>query len=121
MAATAEIRIALTVTTSEGTRRTLIDETVRWAPAQNPDVRTYSVAASTFQSITIFTGAKYIFIDPKGSTSLTIKGVTGDSGCPISPSSAPIDGPICLTLGSSPTLGILNGASSTQEFEVIVS
>lgn len=71
-----------------------------------------SLTGSAFTTITVPSGARAVLIEPGSATSLTIKGVTGDTGTTIVPSSNTPGLPIFLPLGSSPSLGILNGGST---------
>lgn len=76
-----------------------------------------TLTASVFNALTVPTGAKGVWIDPKTATTLTVKGVTGDTGIVSVPTTAN-SLPIFLPLGTSPSIGILNNVASEQVVEV---
>lgn len=120
MGAIATLRIALEVTADDGSLAQSFEREVRWSPPNNGDRRVYSISATTFQALTVPSGADMVVIIPQeGAISLTLKGLTADTGIAARPASAPIDGPLILTLGATPSIGILNGAASAQTVEVI--
>ncbi len=78
-----------------------------------------SLTGSAFTALTVPTGAKSVEIRVGSAISLTLKGVTGDTGITIAPASNPISAPVFLPLGASPSVGILNGSASAQTIETI--
>ena len=74
--------------------------------------QTVSIAATSFQAITIPTGAKAILIDTAGSSDLKLKGVTGDVGISLD-STCPVLLPLSDDTATM-TLGIQNPASSAD-------
>lgn len=98
-----------------------------WLPATAlPGGRrtTVTLTASTFTALTIPTGAKAIVVEfdkePNDSLiNLTLKGITGDTGVKLVPSSAAPKIPLVLPLGSSPSCGITNGEASDQTIEIL--
>jgi len=77
-----------------------------------------TVAASTFTALSPPTGAKAVLIDMGSALSLTLKGVTGDTGIAIMPSSSPTPVPVLLPLGTSPSIGITSAYGSGQAVTV---
>lgn len=65
-----------------------------------------------FNAITVPTGATAVLIIPPSGNAqtITLKGVTGDTGVPLSKTM-----PSAIALGSSPSLGILTGGAVTIE------
>ena len=121
--ALATLNLSLTVVATDGTVVTVYNPPpITWTPGVgNGDRRVYSIATITFQALVIPTGSRYAIIIPQaGAVSLVLKGVTGDTGTTARPASSPIDGPILVTLGATPSLGILNSAGSTQTVEVLM-
>jgi hypothetical protein len=81
--------------------------------SDSSDIRAVSLTGSAFTALTVPTGAKAVRIWlPATAVSLTLKGVTGDTGIAITPSSNFLGLPVTLPLGSSPSIGILNGGST---------
>lgn len=74
--------------------------------------------SSTFTALTVPSGAKAVLILVGTNASLTLKGVTGDTGIALTPSSNAAGYPVLLPLGTSPSIGILN-AGTTASVEVI--
>ena len=96
--------------------------TSRWSPGAGlGGVReTVTLTASVFTALTVPTGAKAVVLILGSSTSLTLKGVTGDgTGIAITPPSNPTGLDAILPLGASPSIGILNGLASDQSIEVV--
>ena len=118
--ALAKIRIQLTVQGDEGLGLSLSeDRTISWATSVVKREQVSLAGSSTFTALSPPSGAKAVLIcPPSGTTSLTAKGVTGDTGTTIVPASTPILAPLFLTLGATPSLGILN-AGSTVVADVI--
>jgi hypothetical protein len=120
MASICDLLYRTTLTNSDGSISAGPGGEHRWSPATDGgDRRSYTIAATTFQALTVPTGADAVVILPGTATSLTLKGVTGDTGVALTPSSGPIGLPILLPLGASPSIGIYNGASSSQTITVI--
>jgi hypothetical protein len=119
MPAVATLKLLIDLLTNEGVRISMAEERVRWSPPGNGDRREYTIASATFQALVIPTGADYLVIFPRTATSLILKGVTGDTGVPITKASSPDGGPIVLSLGPAPSVGILNNGASSVTIEVI--
>lgn len=78
-----------------------------------------SISAGSFQALSPPTGAQYVIIKLGSSNiSLTLKGVTGDTGNAMTPSSAVVAVPIVIPVNSA-SIGLTNGGGSTQTVEVI--
>lgn len=114
MANIATLRLQLTVEGDDGQGIILNeDRTVRWAASVVKREEVSLAGSITFTALTVPSGAKAVLIiPPPGTTSLTAKGITGDTGTTIVPASTPILAPLFLTLGASPSLGILNAGST---------
>jgi hypothetical protein len=115
--ALAKLRIQLSVTGDEGQGLILNDDqTVSWAATVVKRETVSLTGSSTFTALSPPSGSKAVFIcPPSGTTSLTLKGVTGDgTGITIVPASTPILAPLFITLGASPSIGILNGGSTVS-------
>lgn len=74
---------------------------------------TVSLTGSAFTALTAPSGAKHVIILPGTAVSLTLKGVTGDTGVALTPASSPTGAPISLPV-SSPSIGIYNGGSTAS-------
>lgn len=77
-----------------------------------------SLTGSAFTALTPPSGATAVILRLGASVSLTQKGVTGDTGTTIAPTSNPKGVPFLIPLGASPSIGIAN-AGSTVTIEVI--
>lgn len=77
-----------------------------------PQSEYVSCTGSAFTALSPPTGAVAVLIEPDTNASLTLKGVTGDTGIAITPSSNVIGIPLLIPLGSSPSIGIYNGGST---------
>jgi hypothetical protein len=118
MAATATLRISLEVIGNDGTLAQSYESTTRFVPGTGNGKReTVALPAATFTTLTAPTSSQYLILVPAaGATSLYLKSVTGDGGILIEKSSAPLNGPKVISLGASPSIGILNsGAVTTCE------
>lgn len=80
-----------------------------------------TLAGSVFTTITVPAGAKSVEIRVGSAVSLTLKGVTGDTGVKIAPATNPTGVPVIMPLDPTvtPSLGILNGSAASQTVEVI--
>lgn len=114
----AEVKIALTVREGDDVVVDLDFEGTRFSSSVLKQ-ETISINASTFQALTIPTGAKLLVIDVGTAISLTAKGVTGDTGVKIAPTSNPLGIPAILPLGTSPQIGILNGDTNAVSINLI--
>jgi len=85
----------------------------------NGQRQTISCTGSAFTALTVPSGAQLLIILPGTAISLTLKGVTGDTGITIAPASNPIRFPLIIPLGATPSIGIANGNASAQEVELI--
>lgn len=116
MAAVATIEVRVKVHDGQ-VDRTDVSKTVRFAIGAGTSGKheQVSLSGSAFTALTVPTGAKAVIIVPaSGAGALTIKGITGDTGSTVRPSSNPItDLPLILPLGTTPSIGILNSGSST--------
>jgi hypothetical protein len=81
--------------------------------SDSSDIRAVSLAGSGFTALAVPTGAKAVRIWlPATAVSLTLKGITGDTGIAITPSSNALALPVTLPLASAPSIGILNGGAT---------
>lgn len=108
-----EIGLRVTVTDSSGLNINRELPPTRFACASGlPKQEVVSLTGSAFTALSPPSGAKAVVIQPGTATTLTIKGITGDTGVASVPASNPIGGDMLLYLGSSPSIGILNGGST---------
>lgn len=83
---------------------------------------TVSVPATSFLALTpptVPSAPKAVMILPGTRVTLTLKGVTGDTGVKIAPGTNPLGMPVVLPLGASVSIGLYNGDASAQEVTVI--
>ena len=109
MATSGSWRIYGTITGLDAGERS-VDASIT-APTTAIDASFVDVHASgVFNAITVTTGATAVLIvpDSANTATITLKGVTGDTGVPLSKTM-----PSAIALGSSPSLGILTGAAAT--------
>jgi hypothetical protein len=94
---------------------------VRWAPGAgtNGKRETVTLAASAFTALSPPSGAKAVVLILGTATGLTLKGVTGDTGIVLVPSSNPLGFDAILPLGTSPSIGITSSNTASQTIEVI--
>lgn len=113
MAATAQTSMTTTVTDAAGNVLNVVS-----SPQFNLGVGGFAVdqevslTNAVFTAFTVPTGAKAVRIRTNNAPSLVLKGITGDTGIPISVSATPLSDDIYLTLGATPALGILNNGAS---------
>lgn len=113
MASTATIGVAASI--NDATKDVIV-ESVRasFTPLSiNGKRETVSLTGSAFTALTVPSGAKAVLILCQDKVSLTLKGVTGDTGIAITPASSPVSVPVLVPLGATPSIGILNGGSTT--------
>lgn len=79
---------------------------------------TVTLTASSFNALTVPSGAKVLIIILGSATSLTLKGITGDTGITLAPASNPTGIDAIIPLGATPSIGILNGLASNQNVEL---
>ena len=80
---------------------------------------TVTISGSSFQTLTVPTGAKAVIILLGTAVSITLKGITGDTRIANTPSSNPLGLPIILPLASGPSIGLRNGDASAVSIPVI--
>jgi hypothetical protein len=122
MSAVAEVKIEVTVESGDGiTARHKSSK--RWSPAAalaTGKVESVSLTGSAFTALSPPTGAKAVaLVLPTSAESLTLKGVTGDTGIVLSPASGFVGCDALIPLGSSPSIGITNGDSTTVVIQAI--
>lgn len=107
--------------TAESGPQEIIDAQIRYALTTalgKGDRRQYSIATSTFQGLTVPTGAQYCLIEiPAESESIYLKNVTGDSeGIALTSATAasvPKTYALIPVAGSSVEIGLLNSGNGT--------
>ena|SRR5438445_9899757 len=120
MAATSETLLRTTVVDSAGQVLTVQSDSVFNLGVGNAAVDTEVVLTNgVFTALSVPTGSKAVRIRTSGAVSLTLKGVTGDVGVTISPATGAITDDLYLTLGTTPSIGILNGGASPVTARVI--
>lgn len=120
MAAQVDLQNQLAVMSNAGTVALTDERRVRWSPgtAGNGTRQTLSLTASTNNTITVPSGAKWVRFILGTAVSLTLKGASGDTGVALTPSSNPIGADMEMPL-SSASIVIYNGSSSAQTIEAI--
>ena len=117
----ATLHFFLDVVSDDGETSQAFNRTVRWVPALDGGKREIvSLPGSAFTALTVPSGAKAVLIVLEAAAvSLTLKGLTADTGTTIAPASNPINGPTFLFLGATPSIGILNGSATTRTALVV--
>ena len=120
MSAIADLRSDLGVISNEGQAVDFDPRQVRWSPgtAGNGKRETLSLTGSSNNTITVPTGATFVRLILGTAVSLTLKGASGDTGVPLTPSSNPKGLWVDLPL-SSATIVIHNGSAGAQSIEAI--
>lgn len=113
--AIATLEVRLSVIGADGTLAQSYESTTRFVPGTGNGKReTVSLPAATFTALSPPTSSQYLILIPAaGATSLYLKSVTGDGGILIEKTSAPLNGPKVISLGASPSVGVLNSGSVT--------
>lgn len=121
MAAMGLIRMGIEVLTETGRRISYtLNRRIPIGAGTCGRQETVTLTASIFTALSPPAGAKAVAIILGAATSLTLKGVTGDgTGISITPASNPLAIDVLLPLGTSPSIGILNGSASNQTIDVI--
>lgn len=93
----------------------------RWSPGagNNGTRQTVTITASTFTALSPPSGAKAVALILGTATGLTLKGITGDTGTTLTPSSSPLGLDAILPLGATPSIGIASSNASNQTIEVL--
>ena len=113
MANRARLKIEITVEDENGLAVNYAPQVISWTPGVVKR-ESVSLTGSAFTALSPPSGAKALLIDLGAAVSLTLKGVTGDTGIALEPASASLALPLFFPLGSSPSIGIANGSASTQ-------
>lgn len=103
----------------DGVETAWAPEPTRFTPASLlPKREVVSLTGSAFTALSPPSGAKAAIIDVGTSVSLTLKGLTGDSGTTVAPASSPIGLPLVVPLGATPSIGFANGSATAQTVTV---
>ncbi len=114
-----EVNTSIGITGPDGTQEINIAP-IRFVPGNLlPKRERVSLTGSTFTALSPPSGAQFVLVDLGTSVSLTVKGVTGDTGSTCAPTSAPVGGLILLSLGTAPSIGLTNGSATAQVVTVI--
>lgn len=108
----ARVRLEISVDDGSSVSAVVAEEAVFSVAAALPKEERVSLTGSAFTALSPPTGAKGVFIEVGVNPSLTIKGVTGDSGVAATPSSNVWDGWAFLPLGATPSIGIANAGAT---------
>lgn len=116
MAAIARVSLEISVTDDNGAVQDYSLPPIQFAPgALHPKREVVSfTGTSTFTALSPPTGSKLcvIFL-PNTATSCTLKGVTGDgTGVTVVPASNATGLPLVISLGATPSIGLLNAGST---------
>lgn len=122
MSSIASLKLEATIESVDGPQQVYGPKVWRWAPATalpNGQRTSLSCTGSAFTALSPPTGAvAVIIIPPVTAVSLTLRGITGDTGIPIVPATAYKGLPLVIPFGAAPALGIYN-AGATCLVEVI--
>ncbi len=111
MSRIAEIRISVVVTGTNGALEEVYEPgPIRFAPAVLQ--RQTLALANGANTVTVPTGAKFVLLILNSVLSLTIKGISGDTGIPLTPSSAPLGIPGLFPLNAATSFVITNGTTA---------
>lgn len=127
MASRVNLKLDIEVKDEVDAARQTVKSRAAWLPATalpNGKRETVTLTLSAFTALSPPTGAKALVIEwdkePNDSIiNLTLKGVTGDTGIKLIPSSAQPRIPLVLPLGASPSIGIANAEASNQVIEIL--
>jgi hypothetical protein len=114
MAAIARVNLEISVTDDNGAVQDYSLPPIQFAPGSlGPKREVVSFTGSAFTALSPPSGSKLcvIFL-PNTATSVTAKGVTGDSGLPVVPASNAPGLPLFIPLGASPQVGLTNAGST---------
>lgn len=117
MAAIASLLVRLDVNDGNGNVRTDVNRTARFSVGAGVSGKheQVSLSGNAFTSLSPPSGAKLVIIEPaSAAVSVTLKGVTGDTGVAVLPSSNPLGIPLVMPLGSSPSIGFQNSGAATS-------
>lgn len=105
----------------DGTTRRSYPSQAGWlAGSLLPKEEWVSLTGSTFTALSPPSGAKAVRIWlTSADVSLTLKGVTGDTGVVVSPASAFAGMILNLSLGTSPSIGFANGTATARVVRVL--
>lgn len=124
MAALTTLHVELTVEDSQGValERNLLPQ--KFVPYSNPydgQVTAVTLTGSAFTALSVPTGASLLLLEiPVSATSLILKGITGDTGINLVPSSNFLGLPAVIPLGASPSVGIQNNGATVTIQAVFV-
>ncbi len=121
MAALAEIHLRISVTDVSGLAIVREPPPVRFGPGAGTTGQRQSVAlpGATFTALVPPAGSKLVVLMLGQATALVLKAVTGDQGFPLSPVANPLGVDCIFSLGSNPSLGILNNNGAAQSIDVL--
>jgi hypothetical protein len=117
MAALGLIRTELTVQDATGVTVHAGRE-MRFNPLGSGIRQRVTLTASVYTALSVPTGAQFMYVILGTATSLTLKGVTGDQGLALQPSTNPAGFDLLVPLNTT-SVGFLNGLASNQTIEVI--
>ena len=119
MASLIDLYYTLAVTDSEGIGQIGARGKRRWAPGTGQGKReTVTLNASSFTALSPPANSKAVIILLGTAVSLTLKGITSDTGVVLTPTTGPLGIDLIIPI-SSPSIGIHNGSGSSQTVECI--
>jgi hypothetical protein len=121
MASIVTLKAEISVRSADGLEGQHAPAASRWAPGAgtNGKRETVTLTASAFTALSPPSGAKAVALILGTATGLTLKGVTGDTGVALVPSTNPLGIDAILPLGTTPSLGITSSNTSSQTIEVL--
>ncbi len=116
MASLCEIGYKVSLQDSQGVTEHREPPPVRFAPGAGDFIKVekITVTASTFTALSAPTGARALLLILGQATGLTLKGVTGDTGTTLCPTTLPIGLDLIIPLGATPSIGLASSNTSDQ-------
>jgi len=93
----------------------------RFAPGvgTQPVVQLVTLAGSAFTALVVPAGAVFCCLALGGAVSLTLKGITGDTGIALTPAVNPLGLDAMFPVGAAPSVGLANGSTGAQSIVAI--
>lgn len=122
MASIADVKMEITVSDATGVTAHH-KSSKKFSPASAlvaGKLETVTLTQSAFTALSPPTGARAVaLMIPTTAISLTLKGITGDTGVKIAPTSNCVGIDALIPLGTSPSIGIANGDTSDLVIQVL--
>lgn len=110
--------VAASIVMNDGTKNTVVEQIVASIAdvvAENGKLELVSLAAATFQALSPPTGSAGVLMKLiSGAVTITLKGVTGDTGIVLQSGTLSTVG-VLLPLGTTPSIGLLASGTATVQ------